>query len=308
MASRRSTAVAGMAALVAVGLVVLLVAVASRSGAGDAATDELWSHAATHGQPLLPAPSPPPTTIPAPAPVVPRRVAGPYGGTTSAVDGRLFMTMAGDPAECSATVVSSPHGDLVWTAAHCVYGGPTKGWSKHLVFVPGYDGGAADSEPYGAWQVRAIYASPQWVARGSDAHPAAAAPYDYAVLVVADQGGQSLQQRLGRSVPLRFDGSRDLRLRIDGYPADKPYNGTTLYSCSSSQTTLAYGPSSGPAMRWVGCGMTSGASGGGWFAVIGGTTYLVSDTSVGWIDQRRLAGPYLGPAAQRLYQRAVGAS
>jgi hypothetical protein len=301
-------AVIGGAVLAVVGLVVLLVTVTSRPGKDGATTDALWSHAATHGLPVVPVPSQSSATEAPPTPVVPRAVSGPYAGTAAAVNGRLFMTIGGDPAECSATVITSPHGDLVWTAAHCVYGGPSKGWSKSVVFVPGYDGDAADSEPYGSWRVRAIYASPQWVSQGSDAHPDVAARYDYAVLVVADQDGESLAQRIGHSIPLRFNASRDLSIRVDGYPAGSPYHGTSLYSCSSPQATLDYGPSSGPAMRWIGCGMTSGASGGGWFATIGGTTYLISNTSVGWIDQKRLAGPYLGSAAQRLYERAVESS
>jgi hypothetical protein len=49
---------------------------------------------------------------------------------------------------CTATVVDSPRGDVVVTAAHCV-----SGWKAgSLAFVPGYRDGAA---PRGIWNVAA---------------------------------------------------------------------------------------------------------------------------------------------------------
>ncbi len=73
---------------------------------------------------------------------------------TSAV-GALFTTSKGKLGHhfCTASVISSPHGDLVITAAHCVSG------TSGIVFVPGYDRGAA---PYGIWTVTKIYADRSW--------------------------------------------------------------------------------------------------------------------------------------------------
>ena len=69
----------------------------------------------------------------------------------------LFTTADGKPQRhfCSASVVNSPDGDLVITAAHCVTGGG----SGTLAFVPGYDNGKA---PYGVWTVTRVYVDEAW--------------------------------------------------------------------------------------------------------------------------------------------------
>lgn len=57
---------------------------------------------------------------------------------------------------CSASVVHSPGGDLVATAAHCVYRG-VLGFRTNLVFAPGYRDGTA---PYGVWVPTRIDVAP----------------------------------------------------------------------------------------------------------------------------------------------------
>ena len=82
-----------------------------------------------------------------------------FAGTPAV--GALFTTDQGKLGQhfCTASVVSSPHGDLVVTAAHCVSGGVAG-----VAFVPGYRGGAA---PYGIWTVTKIYADKAWTASGN---------------------------------------------------------------------------------------------------------------------------------------------
>jgi V8-like Glu-specific endopeptidase len=77
-----------------------------------------------------------------------------FAGTPAV--GALFTTAAGQLGHhfCSASVVDSPYGDLVITAAHCV-----TGTSGSIAFVPGYDGGAT---PYGVWTVTRVYADQSW--------------------------------------------------------------------------------------------------------------------------------------------------
>jgi hypothetical protein len=57
--------------------------------------------------------------------------------------GALFTTTGGKLSNhfCTASVVNSPHSDLVITAAHCVSGG-----TAGVVFVPGYHSGVASSD------------------------------------------------------------------------------------------------------------------------------------------------------------------
>src|SRR5690349_10181797 len=58
-----------------------------------------------------------------------------------------------DPTDhhCSASIVGSPKGNVIVTAAHCVAG------KRHVFFTPAYHDGQA---PYGTWQSAAIYIDP----------------------------------------------------------------------------------------------------------------------------------------------------
>ena len=78
-----------------------------------------------------------------------------FAGTPAV--GALFTMSGGKLGRhfCTASVVNSPHGDLVITAAHCVSG------TSGVAFVPGYDRGAT---PYGVWTVTKIYADRSWTA------------------------------------------------------------------------------------------------------------------------------------------------
>lgn len=83
---------------------------------------------------------------------------------------------------CTGSVIDSPSGDLVLTAAHCIDGDGTD-----LTFVPGFADG---KRPQGTWTVTAAYVDENWKTSQDDR-------FDYAVLRVADQ------QRGGHSVSLQ---------------------------------------------------------------------------------------------------------
>jgi V8-like Glu-specific endopeptidase len=70
--------------------------------------------------------------------------------------GALFFTTGKLVHFCTASVVNSARGDLVLTAAHCVYSGS---YASHIEFVPGY---YDKQQPYGAWPVRAIFVAAGW--------------------------------------------------------------------------------------------------------------------------------------------------
>jgi V8-like Glu-specific endopeptidase len=89
---------------------------------------------------------------PAPASHAGRDFAG-----TPAV-GALFTISEGRLGShfCTASVIDSPHHDLVITAAHCV-----SQTVAEVAFVPGYHTGAA---PYGVWIVTRVYVDASWSA------------------------------------------------------------------------------------------------------------------------------------------------
>jgi V8-like Glu-specific endopeptidase len=77
-----------------------------------------------------------------------------FGGVAAV--GALFTASAGALGEhfCTASVVHSSGGDLAVTAAHCL-----TGVDGQIAFVPGYVNG---KEPYGVWQVTAVYTDQAW--------------------------------------------------------------------------------------------------------------------------------------------------
>ncbi|WP_369170393.1 serine protease [Streptomyces sp. R28] len=110
---------------------------------------------------------------------------GPFGVTAFAVAtarsarvGALFpadrRAHLGGGHFCTASVVHSPHRNLVVTAAHCL-----KDRTEALVFVPGYRDGEA---PYGVWKVGRWFMPERWV-KGRDEDS------DVAFGVVEERGG-----------------------------------------------------------------------------------------------------------------------
>lgn len=232
--------------------------------------------------------------------------ARPYALRPVRIEGRVFAKSGPTTTvSCSGTVVRSPGHDMVWTAAHCVDGG--RGWSLYsdIVFVPAYDSGgghdAAALAPLGVWTVRSVLLSPEWVANGDPEHSKA----DYAALVVAPRSdGARLADVVQAAAPILFDAPRGLPISAYGYPAEPPYSGDDLYRCDSPSAVYSEFDEAGPNLVWIGCTMTPGSSGGGWFATVGGTAYLVSNFSMYSADARHY-GPYLSTDAHAVYDAAV---
>ncbi|MFJ8627307.1 trypsin-like serine peptidase [Kitasatospora sp. NPDC093550] len=234
----------------------------------------------------------------------------PYGQATAVV-GRLFMTTPQGDAACSATVVSDPtdpgRSNLVYTAAHCLHDGKGGGWLKNLVFVPGFnrDGRAshgkpypdAQAAPYGRWTAVRALVSPTWL---QESGVGARDQFDYGILRVrAESGsGASLEETVGGSVPIWFNAPRDqiTSAAAYGYPAERPADGTELDHCDSpvAPGRLSFDRTR-PPMYVIGCTMTAGSSGGGWFVTRDGKPNLIS---VGAIGDRNPAGYQAGPSLQ----------
>ncbi|MFD8752196.1 trypsin-like serine peptidase [Kitasatospora sp. NPDC059577] len=234
----------------------------------------------------------------------------PYG-QAAAVVGRLFVTTPQGDAACSATVVSDPvnpgRSNLVYTAAHCLHDGKGGGWLKNVVFVPGFnrDGQAnhgkpytdAQAAPYGRWTAVRALVSPTWLQEsGVGAHN----QFDYGILRVQAEGdsGKSLEETVGGSVPVWFNAPRDqiTSAAAYGYPAERPFDGMELDHCDSPvpPARLSFDRSR-PPMYVIGCTMTAGSGGGGWFVTRDGKPNLIS---VGAIGDRGPAGYQAGPSLQ----------
>lgn len=259
-------------------------------------------------------------TDPAPSPVAARQVTAPYHDNAPGV-GKLFFDGPKGSMVCSATVVDDPahpgKSNLVWTAGHCVHAGKDGGWYRNIAFVPSYNDGGLSAEkldnatrdtlaPYGVWWANWGATSDEWIKTGSE-KGGGGSPYDFAVLHVTPEkgaGGKSLQETVGAAMPVWFDAPSVTDISTMGawgYPAAPPYDGQEMYACQGRPGRLSL-DSAAPTEYRIGCSMTGGSSGGGWFASMpDGKTALVSNTSIGPITNTWLAGPRLGAEAKKVF-------
>ncbi|MFC8078293.1 trypsin-like serine peptidase [Streptomyces sp. NPDC057307] len=257
-------------------------------------------------------------TDPEPQPVRAEPEKTPYTDHAAPV-GKVFFDSPEGSMVCSATVVKDPKNpgksNLVWTAGHCVHAGAGGGWYRNIMFVPAYNntGKSADAlqnaqpqeiAPYGQYWADWVATSNEWISDGGPTGGDGAA-YDYSVMhVTPENGGKSLEETVGAALDVDFDApeaSAIGSLGAWGYPAAPPYDGLIMHKCVDNAGRLSIAPGT-PTMWRIGCSMTGGSSGGGWFAAgPDGDSVLVSNTSIGPVTSGWLAGPRLGEGAQQLY-------
>ncbi|MEW2520981.1 hypothetical protein AB0922_22900 [Actinacidiphila alni] len=257
---------------------------------------------------------------PAPDPVQASRVTAPYHKAAPGV-GKLFFDGPKGSMVCSATVVEDPahpgKSNLVWTAGHCVHAGKAGGWYRNIAFVPAYNdtGRSADElqgasrdvlAPYGVFWADWASTSDEWISTGAESG-GSGSPYDFAVLHVKPEdgaGSKSLEETVGSAMPVWFDAPSATKIDAMGawgYPAAAPFNGQQMYDCVGRPGRLSL-DADAPTEYRIGCTMTGGSSGGGWFAQRpDGTTALVSNTSIGPVTNTWLAGPHLGAEAKKVF-------
>lgn len=201
--------------------------------------------------------------------------------------GKVFFTEGRTNYVCSGTATTSGNGDVVTTAGHCVNEGPGA-FVTNFAFVPAYDNGAA---PYGTWTAQTLITTPQWAGYGDF-------NYDVGFAVMLENGTQSLTDLVG-GYDITFDQARGLTYQAFGYPAARPFDGKTLWSCTGAVVQDTFG---GSQDQGLACNMTGGSSGGGW--ITGGK--LNSVTSFGYTGVKNvLFGPYFGSAVQTAYNSAA---
>jgi len=205
--------------------------------------------------------------------------------------GALFTTTTAGQLNqhfCTASVVDSPTGDLVITAAHCV-----AGTRDTLDFVPGYNQGR---EPYGVWTVTKVYVDQAWSSSSSQDD-------DFAFLRVSRPGSSvpvedvTGAERLGTDAPA----SREL-VQVIGYPnatnqpvtcqnpIKQPMADQLEFDCDGYTNGTSGGPFLSEIDQATGQGLVIGVIGG---YQQGGDTPQVSYSAV------------LGAGAAALYREAV---
>ncbi len=142
--------------------------------------------------------------------------------------GVLFAVDRGMRAHtCTASVVHSPHHDVVLTAAHCLGG-------SHRAFVPMYDGArGADRARYGVWAVSGGWRPAGWTSRG------AGSDLDVSFLRLRpDAAGRRVEDLTGGNRLTRATGYVH-RVTVVGYPDAGPHNrGDRALECTARTSRL----------------------------------------------------------------------
>jgi V8-like Glu-specific endopeptidase len=236
---------------------------------------------------LLPAPAvaAPPVSFPE---------ASAYAGTPRV--GALFSARNGslEGHFCTASVVDSPHRDLLVTAAHCVVA-PGSGKARDdMVFVPGYRAGHC---PYGRWTVRTAVVDRRWARSGDP-------DYDVAFLTTTPIGQErQVEDAVGAEAATFAASHRQSTAVAVGYPTSSQWPvhcAGRLHHLSSSQLEfdcagLTTGTSGGPLLTGVD---QTGSGPGALVGVIGGyqTGGATDDISY---------SPSFGPGIAAVYRTAV---
>ncbi|MFE0102896.1 trypsin-like serine peptidase [Streptomyces sp. NPDC059009] len=182
---------------------------------------------------------------------------------------------------CTASVVDSPDGNVIMTAAHCL-----DGETDDLVFVPGYHEGTA---PHGIWKLTSVAVDDRWSAEQDEDH-------DVAFAVVAARDARQVQDVVGAH-PLATDAAATSGpARVTGYP------GTSETPLTCLNIPTAYGASQ---LR-IACGdFTTGTSGSPWVDADGRVVGLIGGHEGGGDTAAVSYSPALTASTRKLYERAV---
>ncbi|MEU3541396.1 trypsin-like serine peptidase [Streptomyces paromomycinus] len=198
---------------------------------------------------------------------------------------------------CTASVVRSPHRNLILTAGHCKPG-------SRAAFVPQYRSGAT-AQPYGVWAVERGFTDPRRTGSGPGSD------LDFAFATVAPDGeGRALESVTGGNVLLRTPGySTDVT--VIGYPTVRNDPADQAVRCDVRTSRLT-----GQRQLRMECGgFYGGTSGGPWLSrfdertktgyVVGNIGGLNGGGPSGPDSHRTSYSPYYGSEIFRLYARAV---
>ncbi|MEV6952449.1 trypsin-like peptidase domain-containing protein [Streptomyces sp. NPDC051183] len=219
------------------------------------------------------------------------------------------VLMANGEHWCTASVVDSPAGNVVATAAHCVAPAGEDGLPGEvahdgmaigeLAFAPAFSGEGSGRRPLGVWKVRSIQVDERWTKWGEDTA-------DFAFLTVEPDGdGRSVQAAVGSGEAPRPDWTSGYErdVTVVGYPESQHNPENKPVAC----TTQSRHDENDPDMLYISCaGFWTGTSGSPWVADRGGPNQpgrLIGVLSGGDTDVDSTAALF-DERAKALYERA----
>jgi len=183
--------------------------------------------------------------------------------------GVLFFASGGRDHACTASVVATPAGDAIATAAHCLVDRRTGSATTLATFIPGAQGATA---PHGIWPVRVAAVSSSWTATGR-------ASDDAGFARVSGPAGEVLAASVGAAEPVFGSAlvpatGEAPRLAILGYPAAGSAS-ASLVACAGRPRHDAGGQTSLP------CALGTGAAGSSVITAAGEQRSVVARPSAG---------------------------
>ncbi|MEU3843908.1 serine protease [Streptomyces sp. NPDC028635] len=187
---------------------------------------------------------------------------------------------------CTASVVHSPHRDLIVTAAHCLSGDGSED-EDDLVFVPGYRYGKA---PYGAWPVQRMMLPDGWQAERSE-------DSDVAFAVLAPRGGKAVEDVVGANRFVTGTTTGASTVTVTGYPDDQE----APVVCTNKPVRHS------STQQRINCpGFSSGTSGSPWLDRLGRVVGVLGGHEDGGDTDDVSYSVVLGAEAAEAYRDAAG--
>lgn len=211
-------------------------------------------------------------------------------------NGRVFWACGNGLSSCSASVIPSSSGDLIVTAAHCVFDTNTLRWLTNCnwIFVPGYVNGTA---PYGQWAAREAAVLNAWARFSPDYN------YDVAFVALSRLNSRRISQVTGTQ-QLGFNQARNQLSYSFGYPVNLE-RGEVLQFCSGVPAASRYTAGGYRGQGLSNCLMTGGCSGGPWLQRFNvstgiGITYSVNSFTYS-LAPNTINGPMFDSNVQNLW-------
>ncbi|MFD2339828.1 serine protease [Clavibacter tessellarius] len=204
--------------------------------------------------------------------------------------GVLFYVSGGRNHACTASVVDTPDGDAIATAAHCLVDRRTGAATTLATFIPGAQGATA---PHGIWPVRVAAVSSSWATTGR-------ASDDAGFARVSGPAGVVLAAQVGAAEPVFGSPlvpatGQAPRLAILGYPTAGSTT-ATLEACAGRPQHDTGGQTSLP------CALGKGAAGSPVITAAGDQLSVVARPSAG----RGVLLATWGAEAQRAFSSLQG--
>jgi V8-like Glu-specific endopeptidase len=182
--------------------------------------------------------------------------------------GRISFSTTGGTSYCSGTSIS---GNVMVTAAHCLYDSTNNRWYSNWVFTPAYRNGSA---PYGSFAARQCWVLTNWINLSGSYSINGWVKYDVGVCKMGNNAaGQTLNNAVGWA-GRQWNYGYARHFHSMGYPFRN--TSATLISNAGKYMHICVAESFQQTTdtRGMGCDMANGKSGGG--SLVGYTPGVVS--------------------------------